>query len=48
MIAGLLGRLFRLGAELRGEGRESPLATVGGELVRLEQRRRQRPRTASR
>ncbi len=48
MIVGALGRIFQLLARLLGPGGHPGLAEVGGELVRLERRRAQRPETASR
>ncbi len=48
MIVGLVGRLFRVLAFLNGRQRHAELAAVGEELVRLEDRRRHRPATASR
>lgn len=48
MIVGWIGRLFRAEARLLGRDAHRPLFAVGEELERLEQRRRQRPATASR
>jgi hypothetical protein len=46
VIAGIVGRLFRIAARFRSGPAAADLARVGEELVRLEHRRAQAPTTS--